>query len=89
MALSDRLLKWQHTDLQGRQREDYTGYDRKRPQVYARVYLSENSTGERPWFWTITDKEMGIATGYEATADDAIEAVDRTYAGWLGSKPAS
>jgi hypothetical protein len=84
---SDRLLKWQHTDLQGRQREDYTGSDRKRPQVYARVYLSENSTGERPWFWTITDKDMGIATGYEPTADDAIEAVDRTYAGWLDSKP--
>jgi hypothetical protein len=40
-------------------------------------------------FWTITDKDMGIATGYEPTADDAIEAVDRTYAGWLESKPAA
>ena len=60
-----------------------------RPQVYARVYLSENGPDERPWFWTIWDKDSGIATGYEATADDAIEAVDRTYAGWLDAKAAS
>ena len=82
-------LTWTRTDLPGRQREDYTGSDGTRPQVYARVYLSENGPDERPWFWTIWDKDSGIATGYEATADDAIEAVDRTYAGWLDPKPAS
>ena len=86
--MADQLLKWHRTDLPGRLREDYTGSDRQRPQVYARVYLSENSPGERPWFWTIWDKTAGIATGYEATADDAIEAVDRTYAGWLDPKAA-
>jgi len=86
--VADQLLKWHRTDLPGRLREDYTGSDRQRPQVYARVYLSENSPGERPWFWTIWDKTAGIATGYEATADDAIEAVDRTYAGWLDPKAA-
>ena len=87
--MADQLLKWHRTDLPGRLREDYTGSDRQRPQVYARVYLSENSPGERPWFWTIWDKDSGIATGYEATSDDAIEAVDRTYAGWLDPKAAS
>ena len=86
--MPDHLLTWKRTDTPGRLREDYTGSDRKRPRVYARVYLSENSPGDRPWFWTITDKDMGIATGYEPTADDAIEAVDRTYARWLESKPA-
>ena len=70
-------------------REDFTGSDRTRPQVYARVYLSENGPDEQPWFWTISDKDMGIATGYEPTADDAIEAVDRVYADWLDSKPAN
>ena len=87
--MSDRSLKWTRTDLPSRLREDYTGSDHTRPQVYARVYLSENSPDERPWFWTISDKDMGIATGYEQTADDAIEAVDRTYAGWPDPKPAN
>ena len=86
--MPDRPLTWKRTDLPRRQREDYIGSDRKRPQLYARVYLTENATSERPWFWTIADKDMGIATGYEPTADDAIEAVDRTYAGWLDSNPA-
>jgi hypothetical protein len=81
--MPDHLLTWKRIDLPRRTREDYIGSDGKRPQVHARVYLSENTTGERPWFWTITDKDMGIATGYAPTADDAIEAVDRTYAGWL------
>jgi len=85
--MADRLLKWQRTAISRRQSDDYTGSAPGRPQVYARVYLSENSPGERPWFWTITDKDMGIATGYEPTVDDAIEAVDRTYAGWQDSKP--
>jgi hypothetical protein len=39
-------------------------------------------------FGQISDKDMGIATGYAPTVNDAIEAVDRTYADWLGSKPA-
>jgi len=76
------------TEVPSALREDFTGSDRTRPQVYARVYLSENGTGERPWFWTISDKDMGIATGYAPTADDAIEAVDRTYSDWLDSEPA-
>ena len=84
--MADQLLKWHRTDLPGRLREDYTGSDRTRPQVYARVYLSENSLGERPWFRTISAKEMWIATGYEPTADHAIEAVDRIYAGSLDLK---
>ena len=82
-------LTWMRTDVSSTMREDYTGSDRTRPQVYARVYLSENGPDERPWFWTIWDKDMGIATGYESTADDAIEAVDRTYASWLDPTPAS
>jgi hypothetical protein len=67
-------------------REDFTGSDLVRPQVYARVYFSENSQASDR-HWAISDKDLGIATGYEPTADDAIDAVDGTYVDWLDSKP--
>jgi hypothetical protein len=89
--MPDRLLKWDRTALPGRENDDYTGTDPGRLQVRARVYLTKkDSPGERPWFWTITDTDTGIATGYEADVDAAIEAVDRTYAAWQqASKSAS
>ena len=80
--MTDRQLTWKPTALPGRE-NDFTGIDHGRQQVRARVYLSKkDSPGERPWFWTIIDNEMGIATGYEWDVDAAIEAVDRTYTHW-------
>ena len=79
--MPDHPLKWMRTNVPSALREDFTGSDFARPQVYARVYLSENSP-DRPWFWTISDRDIGIATGYEPTGDDAMDAVEHIYAGW-------
>jgi hypothetical protein len=78
------------TDLPNRPRAtNYIGTDPERPQLCARVYLSESNPGERPWFWTLADEDRGIGTGYVATARAAVAAAERAYAAWRDSKPAS
>ena len=75
----DRALRWGRTP--SRPRDDYTGTDPARPWLYARVYLSTGAMSERPWYWVLAGGT--IASGYEATVEDAVEAAERSYARWL------
>jgi hypothetical protein len=84
--MADSPLTWHCTELPHRPAEDWVGSDRKRPWVYARVYFSLNREGETPWFWTLADKDAGLAAGYTATIEEAIGAAEHTYPGWRASK---
>ena len=86
VRVSDRLLKWQRTDLAVRPSEDYTGLDPDHPRLYAHVYLSVSNPGETPWFWTLADGDHRIATGYAASVETAIDAAERAHATWQDSK---
>jgi hypothetical protein len=78
--MPDRLLHWRRTD--GRPRDDYTGTDPARPQLYARVYLSTSAVIPRPWYWLLAG--MGtVASGHEATVEAAVNAIERSYSRWL------
>ena len=77
--MPDRPLRWRRTP--SRPRDDYTGTDPARPRLYARVYLSTGAVSARPWYWVLAGGT--IASGYEATVEDAVEAAERSYARWL------
>ena len=66
--MPDRLLRWRRTP--SRPRDDYTGTDPARPGLYARVYLSTGAVSARPWYWVLAGGT--IASGYEATVEDAV-----------------
>ncbi len=76
-----RRLTWQRTDLPTKPRNDYTGFDLDRPHFYARVYLDKGSGTDRCWHWLLAEAEL-IATGGEATLNDAVDAAERAFAKW-------
>jgi hypothetical protein len=73
-------LKWSRTWPQVD--KHFTGKDPRRPDMFARVYLSAPPPhSAKPWSWTLADRRQ-IALGYAPTTRAARTAVEKAYREW-------